>query len=50
MKIGDIEIKGSVVLGPMAGVTTLAYREFMLFADVQNIREVLLFPTLKDEK
>lgn len=29
MKIGDIEIKGSVVLGPMAGVTTLAYREFM---------------------
>jgi len=29
MKIGDIEIKGFVVLGPMAGVTTLAYREFM---------------------
>ncbi len=29
MKIGDIEIKGHVVLGPMAGVTTLAYREFM---------------------
>ena len=29
MKIGDIEIKGKVVLGPMAGVTTLAYREFM---------------------
>ena len=29
MKIGDIELKGKVVLGPMAGVTTLAYREFM---------------------
>ena len=29
MKIGDIEIKGHVVLGPMAGITTLAYREFM---------------------
>ncbi len=29
MKIGNIEIKGHVVLGPMAGVTTLAYREFM---------------------
>jgi len=29
IKIGDIEIKGRVVLGPMAGVTTLAYREFM---------------------
>ncbi|MCQ2741918.1 MAG: tRNA dihydrouridine synthase DusB [Bacilli bacterium] len=29
MKIGDIEIKGHVILGPMAGVTTLAYREFM---------------------
>lgn len=29
MKIGDIEIKGRVVLGPMAGVTTLAYRDFM---------------------
>jgi tRNA-dihydrouridine synthase B len=29
MKIGNIEIKGPVVLGPMAGVTTLAYREFM---------------------
>ncbi len=29
MKIGDVEIKGHVVLGPMAGITTLAYREFM---------------------
>lgn len=29
MKIGDVEIKGKVVLGPMAGVTTVAYREFM---------------------
>ncbi len=29
IKIGDIEIKGRVILGPMAGVTTLAYREFM---------------------
>jgi 2-dehydro-3-deoxygluconokinase len=29
MKIGDLEIKGHVILGPMAGVTTLAYREFM---------------------
>jgi tRNA-dihydrouridine synthase B len=28
-KIGDVEIRGPVVLGPMAGVTTLAYREFM---------------------
>ena len=29
MRIGDIELNGNVVLGPMAGVTTLAYREFM---------------------
>ncbi|MCI7068131.1 MAG: tRNA-dihydrouridine synthase [Mollicutes bacterium] len=29
IKIGDIELNGRVVLGPMAGVTTLAYREFM---------------------
>ncbi len=29
MKIGNVEIKGHVVLGPMAGITTLAYREFM---------------------
>ena len=29
MNIGEIDIKGRVVLGPMAGVTTLAYREFM---------------------
>ncbi len=29
MNIGGIEIKGHVVLAPMAGITTLAYREFM---------------------
>ncbi len=29
MKIGDLELQGNVILGPMAGVTTLAYREFM---------------------
>lgn len=29
VKIGDIELDGHVVLGPMAGVTTLPYREFM---------------------
>jgi hypothetical protein len=29
MKIGNVEVNGPVVLGPMAGVTTLAYREFM---------------------
>lgn len=29
MKIGDVEIKGKVVLGPMAGITSLPYREFM---------------------
>ncbi len=29
IKIGDIELEGRVVLGPMAGVTTLPYREFM---------------------
>ncbi len=29
IKIGDVELDGQVVLGPMAGVTTLAYREFM---------------------
>ncbi len=28
-KIGSIEIEGKVVLGPMAGITTLAYRDFM---------------------
>lgn len=28
-KIGDIEIKNEVVLGPMAGITFLSYREFM---------------------
>lgn len=29
MKIGGIDIDGKVILGPMAGITTLAYREFM---------------------
>lgn len=29
IKIADIPLKGRVVLGPMAGVTNLAYREFM---------------------
>ena len=29
MKIKNIEIQGHVILGPMAGVTTLAYRDFM---------------------
>lgn len=29
MKIGNLEIRGRVVLGPMAGISTLAYREFM---------------------
>ena len=29
MKIGSVELKGNVILGPMAGVTNLAYREFM---------------------
>lgn len=29
MKIGDLELNGNVILGPMAGVTSLAYREFM---------------------
>ncbi len=28
-KIGNIEINGRVVLAPMAGITSLAYREFM---------------------
>lgn len=28
MKIGGVEINGKVILGPMAGITTLAYREF----------------------
>ena len=29
MKIGNIELSGPVILGPMAGVTNLAYRDFM---------------------
>jgi len=28
-KIGNVEIKGKVVLAPMAGITSLAYRDFM---------------------
>jgi tRNA-dihydrouridine synthase B len=29
MAIGNVEINGPVILGPMAGVTSLAYRDFM---------------------
>ena len=29
MKVGNIELSGVVFLAPMAGVTNLAYREFM---------------------
>ena len=29
MKLGNLEIKGKVVLAPMAGITSLGYREFM---------------------
>ena len=29
VKIKDLELKGNVILGPMAGVTNLAYRDFM---------------------
>lgn len=29
-KIGNIEIKGRVVLAPMAGITSVGYREFMI--------------------
>lgn len=29
MMINGIDVKGQVILGPMAGVTTLSYREFM---------------------
>ncbi len=28
-KVGDVEIKSKVLLGPMAGITTMSYREFM---------------------
>ena len=28
-KIGDVEINGKVILAPMAGITSLAYRDFM---------------------
>lgn len=28
-KVGDVEIKKRVLLGPMAGITTMSYREFM---------------------
>ena len=28
-KIGNIKIKSQVVLAPMAGITSLSYREFM---------------------
>ncbi len=33
-KIGDIEIKGKVILAPMAGVTTMSYRKFFSGFDV----------------
>lgn len=29
MKIGNIELKGNVILAPMAGITNIAYREYM---------------------
>lgn len=29
IKIGNVELNGNVILGPMAGITSLAYREFM---------------------
>ncbi len=29
MKIGNVEISGNVILAPMAGITNVAYREFM---------------------
>ncbi|MBQ9457481.1 MAG: tRNA dihydrouridine synthase DusB [Bacilli bacterium] len=29
MKIGNLELQGNVILGPMAGVTNVAYRDFM---------------------
>ncbi|MCH5180571.1 MAG: tRNA dihydrouridine synthase DusB [Erysipelotrichales bacterium] len=29
MKIGSIELKGNVILAPMAGITNIAYREYM---------------------
>ena len=28
-KIGNVELSSRIILGPMAGVTSLAYREFM---------------------
>lgn len=34
MFIGDVEVKGKVILGPMAGVTSLAYRDFLKDFDV----------------
>lgn len=29
-KIGDVEIKGKVILAPMAGITSFSYRKFMM--------------------
>lgn len=29
MKIGNVELKGNVILAPMAGITNVAYREYM---------------------
>ena len=33
-KIGDIEIKGKVILAPMAGISSFAYRDFMSDFDI----------------
>lgn len=41
-KIGDIEINGKVVLAPMAGITSLGYREFMQsFSVAVNVTEMV---------
>ena len=29
-KIGNIEVKGKVILAPMAGITSVGYRDFMI--------------------
>ena len=41
-KIGNIEINGRVMLAPMAGVTSLGYREFMQpFGVAVNVTEMV---------
>lgn len=41
-KIGDIEIESKVVLAPMAGITSLGYREFMVpFGVGANVTEMV---------